>query len=119
MSLFCQSDEMLHYFTDLLHDLWFDWPNEGWKVQDGMLSFILRDTENLLDKERTIAFRLTIRAVEDVRVTGRPAELPGSEEFNEFDYRKSEGLLILKNCLATEIHCKVKELHLELDQLPG
>jgi hypothetical protein len=108
---------MLNMLTSILHDLWFDWPKDGFKIEDGRLCITLYDQENFLDPERTVTFRLCIYAVQKVQIEGDPQDLPCQEEFSSFSWDKWDKVLSIKNCLRTTIKCKVKELYVELDQL--
>jgi len=115
-----QDEESLDRITDWIHDLWYDWP--GWpgtdfELSDGRFCLELVDQEGFLNKEAVTTFRLCIHNVDSLEVKGKPNELPGQEEFNKFVYKPRENLLILKNCLTTEIWCTVRTLHVVLEQL--
>lgn len=70
MPLVAQSDTMLAHITDVLHDLYFEWAEEKLRVRDGTLSITLYDKDNLLDSERTLAFRLCVQHIENLVVRG-------------------------------------------------
>ena len=118
MSIIAFTPGVVNTFTALLHDLFFDVPDDGFLVTNGQFVLRLTDQEGFLNKERVSEFRLTVHNVLRLKVYGDPKAGPGHDMLNEIKFDKNKFILSLTCCMAiTKIECHVSKLMLELDQL--
>jgi hypothetical protein len=100
MPLIAHGKVMLDHIGDLLHDLYFDVPPDGFRAPNGQLRLRLSDQDSCFDEPTVAVFDLTIHNVVSVEVEGKPERGPGEETFNRFEFDGKRSILTLKCCMA-------------------
>lgn len=117
MPLIARGKVMLNHIGDLLHDLYFDVPPDGFRTPEGTLHLRLSDQDSCFDEPTVTVFDLTIHNVISVEVKGRPEHGPGEDMFDQFEFDSKHRILRLKCCMAIkQIKCSVERLHVELEE---
>jgi len=119
MPLIAHGKVMLSFIADILHDLSFDVPADGFRATEGQFRLRLVDRHSRFgDEPVAMAFNLTVYDVLSVEVEGRPEDDPGGDLFTDFEFDGKRQVLALKCSLAIKrIRCSVKRLHVELEQV--
>ena len=118
MSIVALNEEVLGFFNNLLHDLYFDVPEEGFELEDGTLCINLFDKEHCIHRDFVARYRLCIHEVVRVETLGDVHELPGDEtQLNEMHFNANQRLLSIDCVYPLKINCYIRELRATLDQL--
>ena len=119
MPLIAHGKVMLSFIADILHDLSFDVPADGFRATEGRFRLRLVDKHShFRDEPAAMVFDLTVHDVVSVEAEGRPEDDPGEDLFNDFEFDGKRQVLALKCSLAIKrIRCSVKCLHVELEQV--
>lgn len=117
MAIFAYSETALVHLTDLLHDLYFPLPHGNLVPENRIISIQFFDRDRILRKDVISEFRCSIHQVVSSETEGRIEKCPDPIYFNEFEYKKGKGSLVLMACSPLKIKFQVTALHLELEQL--
>lgn len=119
MPILAYSSVQLHNIASILHDLWLPLPGKDLNVEGGRLVLTITDMRRELRKDAISEYRLTINDVCEVEVKGNPnpSDYPDPCIFNTFKYKSNESSLIVDLMRPLCIVCKVKRLHVVLEQL--
>ena len=119
MAIFAVNEQVLNLFNDLLHDLYFESPLEGFTSNRGTITITFLDKDCCIHKDMVAEYQLCIHDVLEVETKGSLEQLPGNEvELNEIDFVEKEPKKVILRCVHPfRLICTVARLRLSLDQL--
>jgi hypothetical protein len=120
MSITARNKEVLELFNHLLHDLYLEVPEGGFKVQDNELCLDLTDRDHCIHSGLVVVYRVCVERVTSIQTQGDVRDLPGNEaQLNEIKFNPKEKLVMFECVHPFKIICKVEQFRLRIDEIPS
>ena len=118
MALRAINQEVLELFNNLLHDLYFEIPAEGFVAKSGVLAIDLFDKDFCIHRDFVARYHLCIHSVQRMETKGNLSILPGNEvELNEIQFGADKRQVSLVCVHPFQLICWVQELRITVDQI--